>query len=140
MGKRKKAAKPPTGPKKREGLQTIFQCLFCNQENAVIVKIEKKLGIGQLHCKNCGQSFQTTTNFLSAPVDVYYDWVDACDKVMKDNPDSNNQLSDLRSPDRAGPRPSRPAAFVASGHDEEENLDDFIEDDEMDAEADFAEA
>jgi transcription elongation factor Elf1 len=139
MGKRKKAAKPPTGPKKREGLQTVFQCLFCNQEASVTVKIEKKIGIGQLNCKNCGQSFQTTTNYLSAPVDVYYDWVDACDAVMKDNPDSNNPLSASRAPDRAGPAASRPSAGVTAGDNEEGNLDDFIEDDEMDAEADFAE-
>lgn len=76
---------------------------------------------------------------LSAPVDIYYDWVDACDAVMKDNPDSNNPLSASRAPDRAGPAASRPSAGVTAGDNEEGNLDDFIEDDEMDAEADFAE-
>jgi transcription elongation factor Elf1 len=76
---------------------------------------------------------------LSAPVDVYYDWVDACDKVSKDDPESN-PLSAFRAPERAGPATARPAARVAPAHDEDETLDDFIEDDEMDAEADFAEA
>ncbi|CAG8033033.1 unnamed protein product [Penicillium salamii] len=105
MGKRKSSSKPQ-GPKKREPLATTFSCLFCNHENAVIVKLDKKLGLGDLSCKVCGQKFQTGINCkweltlkhcavtdkvnfldLSAPVDVYSDWVDACDAVAKDTAD-----------------------------------------------------
>ncbi|KAJ5787429.1 Transcription elongation factor 1 [Penicillium paradoxum] len=102
MGKRKKSSSKPQGPKKREPLPTSFSCLFCNHENSVIVKLDKKLGLGDLSCKVCGQKFQTGINCerlftlrhrpftdnalkdLSAPVDVYSDWVDACDTVAKD--------------------------------------------------------
>ncbi|KAJ5736609.1 uncharacterized protein N7483_001734 [Penicillium malachiteum] len=84
MGKRKKSSRTPQGPRKREPLATTFPCLFCNHENSVVVKIEKKLAIGNLSCKVCGQKFQTGINYLSAAVDVYSEWVDACDAVAKD--------------------------------------------------------
>jgi hypothetical protein len=58
---------------------------------------------------------------------------------MKDNPEDENPLSSFRAPEQAGPVTSKLAARVAPGHDVDENLEDFIEDDEMDAEADFAE-
>ncbi len=48
------------------------------------MKLDKKLGIGQLHCKVCGQHFQTGINYLSAAVDVYSDWNDACEAVAKE--------------------------------------------------------
>ncbi|KAJ5610068.1 hypothetical protein N7510_006787, partial [Penicillium lagena] len=101
QGKRKKSSRQPQGPRKvsvcflrprrplltlhqREPLPTTFSCLFCNHENSVVVKLDKKLGLGDLSCKVCGQKFQTGINYLSAPVDVYSDWVDACDAVAKD--------------------------------------------------------
>lgn len=84
MGKRKSARKPQ-GPKKREALPTVFTCLFCNHEKSVSIKIDKKALVGYLECKVCGQKFQSATNALSAPVDVYGDWVDAADAVAKDN-------------------------------------------------------
>ena len=40
--------------------------------------------MGNLHCKICGQRFQTTINHLSAAVDVYADWVDACEEVAQE--------------------------------------------------------
>ncbi|RMD42901.1 hypothetical protein DV735_g2205, partial [Chaetothyriales sp. CBS 134920] len=46
-------------------------------ENSVSVKIDKKAALGTLACKVCGQHWETATNYLSAPVDVYADWVDA---------------------------------------------------------------
>jgi transcription elongation factor Elf1 len=65
MGKRKKSARKPTGPKKREPLATTFRCVFCNHETSVSVKIDKKAGVGNLSCKSCGQSFQTGINCAS---------------------------------------------------------------------------
>ncbi|KAI9818578.1 MAG: hypothetical protein M1827_000637 [Pycnora praestabilis] len=91
MGKRKKSSRKPQGPKKREPLATVFPCLFCNHEKSVTVKLEKKVGVGQLSCKVCGQSFQTGINYLSAAVDVYSDWIDACDTVAKDAADQTGR-------------------------------------------------
>ncbi|KAL4883124.1 hypothetical protein BJY04DRAFT_206715 [Aspergillus karnatakaensis] len=84
MGKRKKSSRQPQQPRKKEPLPSTFACLFCNHENSIVVKLDKKLGLGHLSCKVCGQRFQTGINYLSAAVDVYSDWVDACDAVAKD--------------------------------------------------------
>ena len=88
------------------------------------VKLDKKGGIGELSCKVCGQQFQSGINCklkarlrsivsveqtkstsskksidLSGAVDVYADWVDACDQVAKENgeePDEGlNSYADL---------------------------------------------
>ncbi|KAI5302283.1 Uracil phosphoribosyltransferase, synthesizes UMP from uracil [Ascosphaera pollenicola] len=83
MGKRKKSSRKPTGPRKRDPLPSTFECLFCNHEKCVVIKLDKKLGLGNLECNICGQRFQTGVNYLSAPVDVYADWVDACESVAK---------------------------------------------------------
>ncbi|KAF5022542.1 hypothetical protein F66182_5375 [Fusarium sp. NRRL 66182] len=84
MGKRKSSSKP-MGPKKKDPLPTTFACLFCNHENSVSVKLDKKAGVGQLDCRVCGQKFQCAVNYLSAAVDVYGEWVDAADAVAKEN-------------------------------------------------------
>ena len=76
--------------------------------------MDKKAGTGELSCKVCGQSFQTGINCelygsqprfadcggcalnvlirpcldLSAAVDIYSDWIDACDTVAKEAADA----------------------------------------------------
>ncbi|KAL1302566.1 hypothetical protein AAFC00_002948 [Neodothiora populina] len=131
MGKRKSSSKPQ-GPKKREPLATSFQCLFCNHENSVTVKIDKKSGTGDLSCKVCGQSFQTGVNYLSQAVDVYSDWVDACDAVAKGAADSTAKSGG------ASYLSANASARGRGGRGGEESLgDDFIEDDEVDAEAEY---
>ncbi|KAK4127705.1 Elf1-domain-containing protein [Parathielavia appendiculata] len=83
MGKRKSSRKPQ-GPKKRDPLPTNFTCLFCNHENAIEIKLDKKSGCGWLNCKICGQKFQCGINYLSSPIDVYSEWVDAADAVAQE--------------------------------------------------------
>lgn len=39
-----------------------FTCLFCNHENSVEIKMEKKMGCGMLSCRICGQRFQCQIN------------------------------------------------------------------------------
>ncbi|KAL3425629.1 hypothetical protein PVAG01_02420 [Phlyctema vagabunda] len=145
MGKRK-AAKKPQGKKKNEPLATTFSCLFCNHEKSVTVKIDKKGGVGQLACKVCDQKFQCGVNCeprmmppplnmlardvliglaadLSAAVDVYSEWVDACDAVAKDGgPD-----------DPLEPSRHLGAGRGAGGRDRERGSDnDIIDDDDLD--------
>ncbi|PSN59868.1 Elf1-domain-containing protein [Corynespora cassiicola Philippines] len=122
MGKRKSSKKAPA-PKRKEKLPTTFQCLFCNHENSVAVSIEKKSGVGNLHCKVCGQTFQTNINYLSAPVDVYADWIDACDAVAKE---TAGGAPTERSMNRSR-GPAKPQA----------EMDDFVENDELDAEGEY---
>ncbi|RKP31930.1 Elf1-domain-containing protein [Metschnikowia bicuspidata] len=85
MGKRKTAAKPQKKIKVK--LDVTFQCLFCNHERSIICTLDKKNGVGDLHCKICGQSFQTAINSLSQPIDIYSDWIDACEDLAEEQDD-----------------------------------------------------
>lgn len=58
--------------------------MFCNHEKSVICTIDKKNLLGELHCKICGQSFQTAIHSLSQPVDIYSDWIDACEDLAEE--------------------------------------------------------
>ncbi|KAK8199590.1 transcription elongation factor 1, partial [Phyllosticta capitalensis] len=71
----------------REGLATVFQCLFCNHEKSVTIQMDKKGNIGNLQCKVCGVNFQQPITSISQPIDVYYEWVDACDAVAQEEKD-----------------------------------------------------
>ncbi|CAG8959363.1 hypothetical protein HYFRA_00001261 [Hymenoscyphus fraxineus] len=127
MGKRKKAAKPQ-GKKKNEGLAKTFPCLFCNHENSVSVELDKKAGVGELTCKVCSQKFQCAVNYLSAAVDVYSDWVDACDAVAKEGGEERG--GDL-APSRA-PASGRQSGGKARDdeEDDDDNDDDLIADED----------
>ncbi|KAJ0381718.1 hypothetical protein COL26b_000396 [Colletotrichum chrysophilum] len=119
MGKRKSSSKPQ-GPKKKDPLPTKFTCLFCNHEDSVAVKLDKKAGVGSLDCRVCGQMFQCSINYLSAAVDVYGEWVDAAggpplvgeqihkydDAVAKEAPAGGSGLNKTSGTRRAPP--SRP--------------------------------
>lgn len=95
MGKRKAAAKPQK--KIKQKLDTTFRCLFCNHEKSVLCTLDKKNGIGDLQCKICGQSFQTAINSLSQPVDIYSDWIDACEDLAEEA--EANGAADLENDD-----------------------------------------
>ncbi|KAF2142913.1 uncharacterized protein K452DRAFT_248519 [Aplosporella prunicola CBS 121167] len=133
MGKRK-AAKKPQGPKKSDPLPTTFQCLFCNHENAVSVKMEKKIGIATLSCKVCSQSFQAKINPLLAPIDVYYEWLDACEEVAQNQQDSagNYATDPYREPEELE-KMRRRSAEPARG----QRQGSFIDDDDAGDEGDY---
>jgi hypothetical protein len=42
---------------------------------------DDKARIGYLSCKICGQNFSADTDTLSQPIDVYSQWIDACEDV-----------------------------------------------------------
>ncbi|WFD48663.1 AAA ATPase Elf1 [Malassezia furfur] len=85
MGKRKKSTRQPgAGRTKTPPLDTVFTCLFCNHDKAVSCKIDDKARIGYLSCKICGQKFSTDTDTLSQPIDVYSQWIDACEDVAEE--------------------------------------------------------
>jgi len=140
----------------REPLAVNFKCCFCSNENSVSVKLDKKGGIGTLSCRQCGQSFQTSIelggmrdalpllNHLSAltifpaltqPIDVYYEWIDACDTVAKEE-----AIAVTAAP--LPVRPSQPNASSRAGLAPGERYTDedtgFIDDDDADAEAEYA--
>ena len=82
------------------------------------MKLDKKAGVGNLHCKVCAQKFQTGINYLSAAVDVYSDWIDACEDVAKNAADV--EAEDAKFSDYAtGAGAARGGAAPAAGGDDE---------------------
>jgi len=100
----------------------------------VTARIDKRLQIGTLSCKQCGQSFQTAINALSAPIDVYSEWVDACDDVAKEQ--AAGATPSVPPPPRPAPTSSHPRAGLAPGEKYTAEDDGFIDD----ADADEGEA
>jgi len=148
MGKRKSKGPKPVAKKKSFGLAKQFECLFCNHDKSVHVKMDRKLNIGFLSCKVCGQSFQSTIHSLSQEVDVYYDWVDACEAVNKSGANaapldeeaeeeiSVSQVNPLRAAlaKARGNAPGAADSYVNRGE-----TDDFVVADDEDAEGEFIE-
>ncbi|BGP17141.1 hypothetical protein JCM10213_005235 [Rhodosporidiobolus nylandii] len=79
MGKRKSSKKPQSRVKLT--LDKSFRCVFCAHQGSVTCKMDNKLHVGRLDCKDCGQTFTMDINHLSEPVDVYSAWIDACEEA-----------------------------------------------------------
>ncbi|PWA00421.1 hypothetical protein BB558_003529 [Smittium angustum] len=73
-------------------LDTLFDCLFCNHEKSVNVSIDRNSKIGTLSCKVCQVNYQTVTNNLSVAIDIYSEWIDACEEAKKQ--ESGNTLAE----------------------------------------------
>ncbi|KAK5125440.1 hypothetical protein LTR85_000549 [Meristemomyces frigidus] len=139
MGKRKKSSRTPQGPKKREPLATSFKCVFCNNETSVSVQLDKKNHIGTLNCRQCGQNFQSKTSMqtLAQPIDIYYEWIDACEEVAKAQA-AAAPASAPASAYRAPPASSARAGMASQADKYTAEDDGFIDDDDADADAEFA--
>ncbi|PVU97855.1 hypothetical protein BB561_000248 [Smittium simulii] len=81
MGKRK--TKTKLVKSSRPKLDTQFDCLFCNHEKTVSVTMSRDVKIGYLSCKVCKVTYEARINKLSMPIDVYSEWIDACDDLKK---------------------------------------------------------
>lgn len=79
MGRRKSKRKPPPKKKMTGTLETQFTCPFCNHEKSCDVKMDRARNTGVISCTVCLEEFQTPITYLSEPVDVYSDWIDACE-------------------------------------------------------------
>ncbi|XP_029998117.1 transcription elongation factor 1 homolog [Sphaeramia orbicularis] len=78
-GAQKSKRKPPPKKKMTGNLDTQFTCPFCNHEKSCDVKMERTRNTGIISCSVCLEEFQTPITYLSEPVDVYSDWIDACE-------------------------------------------------------------
>ncbi|KAI0984550.1 hypothetical protein GJ496_007785 [Pomphorhynchus laevis] len=85
MAKRKsKRSKPTTSKKLTSPLDTIFTCPFCNHERSCEVTIDRQRRIAQITCTVCSEDYRTQTTYLSEPIDVYNEWIDACEEANRD--------------------------------------------------------
>ena len=60
-------------------LDTSFNCPFCNGAKTVTCAIDLEHGLATARCGACGEAFQTQADHLTEPVDVFSDWLDACE-------------------------------------------------------------
>ncbi|RCV31976.1 hypothetical protein SETIT_6G221300v2 [Setaria italica] len=81
MGKRKsRSSKVAAQPKKAPKLEKVFTCPFCNHpESAVACRIDLKDRIAEASCRICSETYFTSANALTEPVDIYSEWIDACE-------------------------------------------------------------
>lgn len=75
-------AKPEA--KKKHTLPTQFDCLFCDNIKSVEVKMNRRDGTAEIRCRICAVNAQYAISDLSAPVDVYAEWVDQAEQAAKD--------------------------------------------------------
>ncbi len=61
MGRRKSKRKPQ-GARRRDPLDKIFTCPFCNHEKACDVKMEIEKNTAHIKCGVCSEDFQTVIN------------------------------------------------------------------------------
>lgn len=85
MGRRRSKRKPAPKKKLIEKLETFFACPFCNHEKSCEVKMDRDRNTAAICCNVCTEEYQTTINYLSEPIDVYSDWIDACESANQWN-------------------------------------------------------
>ncbi|KAI8143976.1 transcription elongation factor Elf1 like-domain-containing protein [Fennellomyces sp. T-0311] len=138
MGKRK--VKRQAAKKLKAKLDTQFNCLFCNHEQSIEVRIDRSNKVGHLSCKICDVNWQCSITYLDEAVDVYSAWVDACEDVNKSRREQKarergrqrelaRESGDLpEEPRQRAPAPAQSgrSSFANDG------LDPFDEDDEDD--------
>ncbi|XP_054159414.1 transcription elongation factor 1 homolog [Oppia nitens] len=81
MAKRKSKRKPVSSKKPTQPLDIQFNCPFCNHEKSCEVKMDRTRNSGRIWCRICLEEFQATINYLSEPIDVYSEWIDACESA-----------------------------------------------------------
>ncbi|KAH3694660.1 hypothetical protein DPMN_082252 [Dreissena polymorpha] len=81
MGRRKSKRKPPPKVKNIQKMAVTFNCPFCNHENSCEVKLDRQRNTGYISCGVCLEDFSTNINYLSEAIDVYSDWIDACESA-----------------------------------------------------------
>ncbi|XP_034482663.1 transcription elongation factor 1 homolog [Drosophila innubila] len=81
MGRRKSKRKPPPRRKLIKNMEKQFNCPFCNHEKSCEVSLDKRKNVGRITCRVCKEYFQTPIISLSEAIDVYNDWIDACEQI-----------------------------------------------------------
>lgn len=79
MGKRKSSRKVQKAP--RPKLERVFDCPFCNHNKTVEVLFKKSESKASISCRVCTVSWETKMTPLMEAIDVYSDWIDACEHV-----------------------------------------------------------
>ena len=73
-------------------LEKVFNCPECGRKKVVEVRFNKKENKGYLRCRACGDNYEAKLKKASAPIDVYYEWIDFVDKEREK--EFNDKLKD----------------------------------------------
>lgn len=111
-GRRKSRRKPP--PKKTVGkLDTVFTCPLCNEERSVVCHLNKQTKQGEVECLKCGKKHSYRITALSAPVDVYAEWIEELSAFQKAN--DQKRIRELREHGLASPSStSKPSSITTT--------------------------
>ena len=78
-------------------LEKIFNCPECGRKKVVEVRFNKKENKGYLRCRACGDNYEAKLKKASAPIDVYYEWIDFIDKEREN--EYNEKINDEENED-----------------------------------------
>lgn len=81
MAKKKSKRKPVAARKAIEPLEQQFDCPFCNHEKSCEVKMDRTRNTAKIQCRICLEEFSAPINYLTEPVDIYSEWIDACEQA-----------------------------------------------------------
>ena len=89
MAKRKSmSSKMAQRKKPAPKLETTFCCPFCNHPGGVSCTMDLKLYVAPAVCDVCEEAYHTTPRRTTSPspssVDIYHDWIDACEKANQE--------------------------------------------------------
>jgi transcription elongation factor Elf1 len=60
-------------------LEEQFNCPFCNSAKSVSCQMDWETSRGTVTCGACHESYSAPIHQLSEAIDVYHDWLDACE-------------------------------------------------------------
>jgi len=63
---------------------TLYSIVYCFPtviQLWLLASRDRARNTAYITCGVCSEDFQTTINYLSEPIDVYSDWVDACENA-----------------------------------------------------------
>ncbi|CAM9841449.1 unnamed protein product [Chrysoparadoxa australica] len=86
MGRRKSTTKKIKQSKKK-AIDKVFKCPFCSHDKTVQCKLNHKDKQGTVRCRICDTSYSTNINYLTEEIDVYTEWLDACEAENAANED-----------------------------------------------------
>ena len=69
--------------------------------------MDRDRNVGEVKCVLCGEHWSTKINALSEPIDVYSEWIDACEAENAPKPEDKN------------PPPSNQRRTIARSNDDD---------------------
>ena len=115
-------------------VDTVFDCPFCNDIKTVEVIMDNNNAVADIKCRICLAKFQTEIHHLTEPIDVYWEWIDECEKVNKKSEvvEEHKSVDGEDEGDEEDVKPYVPIDKRKIKHDEQIIDDDDDEGDEED--------